>query len=255
MKIKRIVAMLLIASMMMSANAYAAPRDRDDDDDEEEKEIVIRNEKDYTVDEEEVELTVTGRVNKITVTENGEDAEIEVAKRGFVKEIVLNAEAEVSGEGKVGVVYVNADEAEIDVPGAKVVVGANAEDVEAGDVELKPGDVVIINPNGEGVKPVKPEPEKPEVSEDKLAEQAKIVDLGWSKFVAVRFAKGQNLSNTTLTVDGVKINDACTPVTDDGSVVKWEVTSPNHGQLVLTSGDKTQTVKLEIGRASCRERV
>ena len=78
--------------------------------------------------------------------------------------------------------------------------------------------------------------------------QTKLVDLGWSQYVAVRFTDGNNLKNCTLTVDGTKINSACSPVTTDGStdasIVKWESTTWNPAKLVITRGSQSQTVTL-----------
>lgn len=53
-----------------------------------------------------------------------------------------------------------------------------------------------------------------------VAAQTKLVDLGWSQYVAVRFTDGNNLDNCTLTVDGTVVNKACSNVTTDGSIVK-----------------------------------
>ena len=259
---KRFFALFLAAAMVLglAAPTVSAAQDTVIVDDN----AVIKGAGVVKIVEEEVTLTVKGQVGTITVTEDGEESEIIIRKGSVVKEIlvegedteitvqkgatvqniVLNAEAEVEGKGTVDSVYVYAEEAEINVPGTKVTVGPNAEEVEAGDTELKPGDVVVINPNGNGVKPWEPEPEIPEVPQAHLVEQAKLVDLGWSKFVAVRFAEGHNPGNTTLTVDGVSINSNVTSVTDDSSVVKWEVTSPSHAELVVTSGEETQTVAL-----------
>ena len=74
--------------------------------------------------------------------------------------------------------------------------------------------------------------------------QTKLVDLGWSQYVAVRFTNGNNQDNCTLTVDGTKINSACSPVTTDGSIVKWESTTWNPAKLVITKGSQSQTVTL-----------
>lgn len=73
------------------------------------------------------------------------------------------------------------------------------------------------------------------------AETTRLVDLGWSQYVTVQFTEGHTLDNTTLTIDGTDVNDACTRVTDDGSIVKWEITDLNPAQLVATSADETQT--------------
>ena len=77
-----------------------------------------------------------------------------------------------------------------------------------------------------------------------VAAQTKLVDLGWSQYVAVRFTDGNNLENCTLTVDGTVVNDACSNVTTDGSIVKWEATTWNPAKLVITKGSQSQTVTL-----------
>lgn len=81
------------------------------------------------------------------------------------------------------------------------------------------------------------------------AETTKLVDLGWSQYVTVQFTKGHTLENTILTIDGTDVTDACTPVTDDGSIVKWEITDLNPAQLVATSAGESQTDTLS-GNAS-----
>ena len=77
-----------------------------------------------------------------------------------------------------------------------------------------------------------------------VAAQTKLVDLGWGQYVAVRFTSGNNLKNCTLTVDGTEINSACSNVTTDGSIVKWESTTWNPAKLVITKGSRSQTVTL-----------
>ena len=72
-------------------------------------------------------------------------------------------------------------------------------------------------------------------------ETTKLVDLGWSQYVTVQFTKGHTLKNTTLTIDGTDVTNACTPVTDDGSIVKWEITDLNPAQLVATSAGESRT--------------
>ena len=73
------------------------------------------------------------------------------------------------------------------------------------------------------------------------AETTKLVDLGWSQYVTVQFTKGHTLDNTILTIDGTDVTKAFTPVTDDGSIVKWEITDLNPAQLVATSAGESQT--------------
>lgn len=77
-----------------------------------------------------------------------------------------------------------------------------------------------------------------------VADQTKLVNVDWGQYVAVRFTSGNNLSNCTLTVDGTVVNDACSNVTTDGSIVKWESTTWNPAKLVITKGSQSQTVTL-----------
>lgn len=77
-----------------------------------------------------------------------------------------------------------------------------------------------------------------------VADQTKLVNVGWGQYVAVRFTSGNNLKNCTLTVDGTVVNDACSNVTTDGSIVKWEATTWNPAKLVITKGSQSQTVTL-----------
>ena len=73
------------------------------------------------------------------------------------------------------------------------------------------------------------------------AETTKLVDLGWSQYVTVQFTKGHTLDNTILTIDGTDVTSAFTRVTDDGSIVKWEITDLNPAQLVATSNGESQS--------------
>ncbi len=77
-----------------------------------------------------------------------------------------------------------------------------------------------------------------------VAEQTKLVNVDWGQYVAVRFTSGNNLKNCTLTVDGTVVNNACSNVTTDGSIVKWEATTWNPAKLVITKGSQSQTVTL-----------
>lgn len=77
-----------------------------------------------------------------------------------------------------------------------------------------------------------------------VADQTKLVNVDWGQYVAVRFTSGNDLNNCTLTVDGTVVNDACSNVTTDGSIVKWESTTWNPAKLVITKGSQSQTVTL-----------
>ena len=76
------------------------------------------------------------------------------------------------------------------------------------------------------------------------AEATKLVDLGWCQYVTVQFTDGHSLKDCTLTVDGTDVSKAFTPISDDGSLVKWEITALNPAQLTVKSGDAAQTVAL-----------
>ena len=76
------------------------------------------------------------------------------------------------------------------------------------------------------------------------AAQTKLVDLGRSQYVVVSFEKGFSKDNTKLIIDGVDVTSNFTNVDDDGTIVKWELTSLNPAKLVLESGNSKQEVKL-----------
>lgn len=88
-------------------------------------------------------------------------------------------------------------------------------------------------------------PYETDIETDFLVSYAKVQDLGWSQFVVAQFEDGYSLENTTLTVDGTDVTEAFTPVTTDGSIVKWEITSLNPAKLMVTNTEKgTQTITL-----------
>lgn len=76
------------------------------------------------------------------------------------------------------------------------------------------------------------------------AAQTKLVDLGRSQYVVVSFEEGFCKDNTKLIIDGVDVTSNFTNVDDDGTIVKWELTSLNPAKLVLESGNSKQEVKL-----------
>ena len=63
--------------------------------------------------------------------------------------------------------------------------------------------------------------ETPEEKTLVVESQTKLVDLGWSQYVTVAFAKGYTLDNCTLTVDGVDVTKAFTKVDSEGTIAKW----------------------------------
>lgn len=88
-------------------------------------------------------------------------------------------------------------------------------------------------------------PEEPKAVLVKEA-QTKVVDLGYAQYLVAAFEEGYDVENCSVAVDGVDITRALTKVTDDGSIVKWELTGLNPAKLVVTKKDdqKTQDVVL-----------
>lgn len=88
-------------------------------------------------------------------------------------------------------------------------------------------------------------PEEPKAVLVKEA-QTKVVDLGYTQYLVVAFEEGYDVENCSVAVDGVDITRALTKVTDDGSIVKWELTSLNPAKLVVTrmEDEKAQDVVL-----------
>ena len=84
---------------------------------------------------------------------------------------------------------------------------------------------------------------KPSQNIAKVA-QTKLVDLGRSQYVVVSFEEGFSKDNTKLIIDGVDVTSNFTNVDDDGTIVKWELTSLNPAKLVLESRNRTHAVKL-----------
>lgn len=187
----------------------------------------------------------------------------------------------INGAGKVDKVQANADNVHVNVEDAEVTAGKGTSGVTAGDTSVAPGESATVsgdsdndsentgsntgnggsssgnnnNPGGgndnPGTTPGGGESTgdntNPGGSEETPAaaiinaETTRLVDLGWSQYVTVQFTKGHTLKNTTLTIDGTDVTNACTPVTDDGSIVKWEITDLNPAQLTATSEGESQT--------------
>ena len=187
----------------------------------------------------------------------------------------------INGAGKVDKVQANADNVHVNVEDAEVTAGKGTSGVTAGDTSVAPGESAAVsgdsdndsentgsntgnggsssgnnnNPSGgndnPGTTPGGGESTgdntNPGGSEETPAaaiinaETTRLVDLGWSQYVTVQFTKGHTLKNTTLTIDGTDVTSAFTRVTDDGSIVKWEITDLNPAQLVATSNGESQS--------------
>lgn len=226
------------------------------------------------------DLTLSGgQLDRLTIAESAtitveKDASVETIT-------VSADDVTINGAGKVGKVQANADNVHVNVEDAEVTAGKGTSGVTAGDTSVAPGESATVsgdsdndsentgsntgnggsssgnnnNPGGgndnPGTTPGGGESTgdntNPGGSEETPAaaiinaETTRLVDLGWSQYVTVQFTKGHTLKNTTLTIDGTDVTNACTPVTDDGSIVKWEITDLNPAQLVATSNGESQS--------------
>lgn len=234
------------------------------------------------------DLTLSGgQLDRLTIAESAtitveKDASVETIT-------VSADDVTINGAGKVDKVQANADNVHVNVEDAEVTAGKGTSGVTAGDTSVAPGESATVsgdsdndnentgsnggnggssggnnnNPGGGNDNPgTTPgggentgDNTNPGGSEETPAaaiinaETTRLVDLGWSQYVTVQFTKGHTLKNTTLTIDGTNVTNACTPVTDDGSIVKWEITDLNPAQLVATSAGESQTDTLS-GNAS-----
>lgn len=223
------------------------------------------------------DLTLSGgQLDRLTIAES---ATITVEKGASVETITVSADdVTINGAGKVDKVQANADNVHVNVEDAEVTAGKGTSGVTAGDTSVAPGESAAVsgasdndsentgsntgnggstsgNTGGSNDNPgTTPgggestgDNTNPGGSEETPAaaiinaETTRLVDLGWSQYVTVQFTKGHSLENTTLTIDGTDVTEACTPVTDDGSIVKWEITDLNPAQLVATSAGESQT--------------
>lgn len=226
------------------------------------------------------DLTLSGgQLDRLTIAESAtitveKDASVETIT-------VSADDVTINGAGKVDKVQANADNVHVNVEDAEVTAGKGTSGVTAGDTSVAPGESATVsgdsdndnentgsntgnggssggnnnNPGGGNDNPgTTPgggegtgDNTNPGGSEETPAaaiinaETTKLVDLGWSQYVTVQFTKGHTLDNTILTIDGTDVTDACTPVTEDGSIVKWEITDLNPAQLVATSAGESQT--------------
>lgn len=88
-------------------------------------------------------------------------------------------------------------------------------------------------------------PDQPEETALVVESQTKLIDLGWSQYVTVAFAKGYSLDNCKILVDGVDVTSAFSKVDDEGTFVKWELTDLYPGSLSVVAEDgTTQVVRL-----------
>lgn len=196
------------------------------------------------------DLSIDGKVDRVLVSES---AHITVEKGAAVDAITVEAEnTRITGSGKVSSVQANASQVTVSTQGTKVSAADGVTGIKAGDKTVSPGktETVPSSSGGSGGGSSSGGSSSSgggsgTTQQDLVvASQTKLVDLGWSQFVAVRFTDGNSLENCTVTVDGTDVTSACTPVTDDGSLVKWEITALNPAKVVISKGSQRQTVAL-----------
>lgn len=205
-----------------------------------------------------------GSLDKVVV-ENAR--QINVSENATVKDMVVKAkDITISGAGTVENIDANANNITINTVGSKVTAGKGTTGVIAGGSTVAPGETVTVDANSKpgtstdgssnstpGTTPggstgnpdnTPGDTEQPVAATLVNAESTKLIDLGWCQYVTVQFTDGHSLKNCTLSVDGTDVTKAFTPISDDGSLVKWEITNPNPAQLTVKSGSDTQTVAL-----------
>lgn len=204
------------------------------------------------------DIAVSGSVDNITVVQG---SAITVNSGASVGSINVNAEgAKITGAGKVGTVKANANNVTVTTTGTKVTAADSVSGVKAGDKAVSAGKTETVGSTASGGGSSSGGSSSGGSSSDGstaqqnlvVAEQTKLVDMNTvnlgalGQFVVVHFEKGNNLDNCTLTVDGAEINSACTDVSTDGSIVKWQSTVLNPSTLTVTnkSTGKTQTIHL-----------
>ena len=209
------------------------------------------------------DIAVSGSVDNITVAQG---SAITVNSGASVGSINVNAEgAKITGAGKVGTVKANANNVTVTTTGTKVTAADSVSGVKAGDKAVSAGKTETVGStasgggsssggSSSGGSSSGGSSSDGSTAQQNLvvAEQTKLVDMNTvnlgalGQFVVVHFEKGNNLDNCTLTVDGAEINSACTDVSTDGSIVKWQSTVLNPSTLTVTnkSTGKTQTIHL-----------
>ncbi len=215
------------------------------------------------------DIAVSGSVDNITVAQG---SAITVNSGASVGSINVNAEgAKITGAGKVGTVKANANNVTVTTTGTKVTAADSVSGVKAGDKAVSAGKAETVGStasggssggsssggSSSGGSSSGGSSSDGSTAQQNLvvAEQTKLVDMNTvnlgalGQFVVVHFEKGNNLDNCTLTVDGAEINSACTDVSTDGSIVKWQSTVLNPSTLTVTnkSTGKTRRRNIHLG--------
>ena len=165
-------------------------------------------------------ILATGNGNVVTVINNSRKKKLTIK--------AMNGQKRTVKKGKKNKIYIIAPT----VREASDNTGAASADSKQGDSQ-NPAD----SKHGDSQNPADSKQggsQNPAAEAQPLVDSTKtrLIDLGFAKYVAVTFAEGRNLSNTKILVDGADVSGVMTPVSDDGSVVKWEVSTLKPAQLV-----------------------
>lgn len=198
----------------------------------------------------------SGTIGNIDIEKTAEQSNLHIEKDATVSEIHASANnVTIDGDGHVEHVQVDASDVVVSTPNTKVdgseqTTGAinsenkeNKEKETANQTDKKPN--TNNNSSSGSGNSTNHRPHRPQTK--KIVKEAKVVDLGWSRHMVVSLEDGKNLENCTFEVDGVDVTSAVTPVTDDGSIVKWEAVNLQPSKLVVTHDKNTQTVTFENG--------
>ncbi len=219
---------------------------------------------DITIAEKANVTIQNGTIANINIAKRAENTNLHIEKDATISEIHASANnVNIDGDGHVEHIQVDANDVNVATPNTKVDVFEQATGVIVGGSEVKANETVNENTSdkkadtntsgngggsgssGGGGGSSNHKPHRPQVNT--LVKEAKMVDLGWSRYMVVSLEDGKNAKNCTFQVDGIDVTSAVTPVTDDGSIVKWEAVNLQPSKLVVTHNKKTQTVTFKNG--------
>lgn len=204
---------------------------------------------------------LSGSLSGVQVMNSAKGCQIQVEKGAAIETVRADAaDMKVSGQGTVGSVQAGANNVSVSTSGTKVTAANGTSGVLAGSKPVAAGSTETVGEANTGASGSSSGSSSSGGSGGSsgdsssggsttaqqlvIAEQTKLVDLGYAQYVSIAFAEGYNAENCTVTIDGTDVTGVLTPVTDDGSIMKWEITSLNPAKLTATSGGKTQTVTL-----------
>ncbi len=197
--------------------------------------VVIENGNIQTVSVSSADVSMTlnrgANIESITMTETATDTMLEVESGARVEKIVVQGQnAVIDGTGTVNQVDVNADNANIDTQGTKVVVAEGIEGTVADRKELDGGKTVITSKpstGGGGSQPVT------EVSVTTSAEL--LAALANKQYTTITMTADITVSTTDTedSTENLTINEGKTLVIAKGNTLTVTGKLSNHGTLVI----------------------